>query len=132
MEFARSTPDIEEIMPPSARLRLEGTVQSGRTDHMADVQPHSTANNAMNELAEMLAAICVKDLESAVNSINGMDVDIDINALAEELQVSDLLQGFMLELTYSGEDDNYQCRIYQSRPGKGLGTAIPSIARTRY
>ena len=108
----RETPDIEEIAPPVVHLDSERStpdievvhsVASPRSEALAqsvpvpvpdrtvDVQPPVAIDDTIEQLAERLAAFCFERLERTVNSVDGIDVDEDVGALAEELRVRDVL-----------------------------------------
>ncbi|KAH9959355.1 hypothetical protein BC827DRAFT_1156355 [Russula dissimulans] len=110
------TPDLEEIAPPvvhfkSGRSRMDlglapsaAALRSGEStksvpvrvqDHTVDVQPHSIIDNAIEQLAEQLAVFCFERLERSTNpigNVDSMNVDTDVDELADELRVRDLLQ----------------------------------------
>jgi len=90
----QSTPDLKEIALPVVHL---GSGRSRTDPELArlDVQPHSTINNAIDQLTELLAAFCFERLEMSANptdDADSTDVDTSMDTLTEELRVSDLLQ----------------------------------------
>ena len=94
LNSTRLTPDLQEIAPPVVHLN-SGRSRTDPELARLDVQPHSTINNAIDQLTELLAAFCFERLERSANPTNdadSTDVDTSMDTLTEELWVSDLLQ----------------------------------------
>jgi hypothetical protein len=57
---------------------------------MADLAtpcPDSSINNAIDELITRFAAFCLDQLEKSVTPSNGVDLNVDMDALENELEV---------------------------------------------